>query len=66
LSFIAGTSVIEFSAVFSFRLDDALPFRLQREWLLRYLMRIHAKLELIGNFPSEHKDTPLFFVQMPD
>jgi hypothetical protein len=66
LSFIAGTSVIEFSAVFSFRLDDALPFRLRRERLLRYLMRIHAKLELIRNFPSEYKDTPLFFVEVPN
>jgi hypothetical protein len=36
------------------------------DWLLRYLLFIHAKLEFIGNFPSEYKDTELFLVEMPN
>jgi 4-amino-4-deoxy-L-arabinose transferase-like glycosyltransferase len=35
------------------------------DWLLRYLLSIHAKLELAGEFPSQSKDTQLFVVDMP-
>ncbi len=35
------------------------------DWLLRYLLSIHAKLELAGEFPSQSKDTQLFLVDMP-
>jgi 4-amino-4-deoxy-L-arabinose transferase-like glycosyltransferase len=32
------------------------------DWLLRYLMAQHAKLELVGEFPSESKDSQLYLV----
>jgi len=35
------------------------------DWLLRYLISIHAKLEWAGEFPSQSKDTQLFVVDMP-
>jgi 4-amino-4-deoxy-L-arabinose transferase-like glycosyltransferase len=35
------------------------------DWLLRYLLSIHAKLEFAGEFPSQSKDTQLFVVDMP-
>lgn len=35
------------------------------DWLLRYLFAIHAKLEFVGEFPSQSKDSQLFMVEMP-
>jgi hypothetical protein len=35
------------------------------DWLLRYLLSIHAKLEFAGEFPSQSKDSQLFIVEMP-
>jgi len=35
------------------------------DWLLRYLLSIHAKLEFAGEFPSQSKDTQLFVVELP-
>ena len=32
------------------------------DWLLRYLMAQHAKLRLVGEFPSESKDSQLYLV----
>jgi len=35
------------------------------DWLIRYLFANHAKLEFLGNFPSEYKDSQLFLVSLP-
>jgi hypothetical protein len=35
------------------------------DWLLRYLLAIRVKLEFVGEFPSEHKDSQMFLVEMP-
>jgi 4-amino-4-deoxy-L-arabinose transferase-like glycosyltransferase len=35
------------------------------DWLLRYLLAVHARLEFLGEFPSEYKDSQLFVVEMP-
>jgi hypothetical protein len=32
------------------------------DWLLRYLIAHHANLQLLGEFPSEYKDSKLFLV----
>ena len=34
------------------------------DWLLRYLLAIHARLEFLGEFPSEYKDSQLFVAEM--
>ena len=34
------------------------------DWLLRYLLAAHAKLQLLGKFPSEYKDSQLFLVEL--
>jgi 4-amino-4-deoxy-L-arabinose transferase-like glycosyltransferase len=35
------------------------------DWLLRYLIAIHAKLEVLGDFPSQYKDSSLYLVELP-
>ena len=35
------------------------------DWLLRYLLAIHAKVEFLGEFPSEYKDSQMFVAEMP-
>jgi 4-amino-4-deoxy-L-arabinose transferase-like glycosyltransferase len=36
------------------------------DWLLRYLLAIHARLEFLGEFPSEYKDRQLFVAEVEE